>query len=121
MLRREEHRRQFPLGVHVGRPGGQRASARVPWPVPDLYDAGLRLDLLDALLSRGEDVSEATSIWLTRPGLTSPHDLDARWWSSAKHARSARGLRPCGFHVVTRYGWRDLDTGATRTWKRLRL
>jgi hypothetical protein len=125
LLRRDERRRQFPLGVHVGRPGGPRTSARVPWPVPDLYDAGLRLDLLDALLSNLEDgIEDSTagfSIWLTRPGTTEQHDLDITWWSSASHACSARGLAPSGFFVVTRYGWLDLDSGASRTWKRLRL
>ena len=121
LLRRAERRRRFPLGVHVGRPGGPRTSTQVPWPVPDLYDAGLRLDLLDALLSGGADTSESFSIWLTRPGAVERHDLDTRWWSSAMHACSARGLAPDGFHVVTRYGWLDLATGATRSWKRLRL
>lgn len=121
VLRRAERRRRFPLGVHVGAPGAERSSAEVPWPVPDLYDAGLRLDLLDALLSSRLEPSPRFSVWLTRPGVAQWHDLDHKWHASAMHACSARGITASGFHVVTRYGWLDHDTGAVRTWKRLRL
>lgn len=120
LFRRSEHRRRFPLGVHAGRLGGPRSSAEVPWPVPDHYDAGLRLDLLDALLSRESD-DTPTAIWLTRPGDVEQHDVDLRWRASAMHACAARGVTLTGFYVVTRVGWRDTETGASRTWRRLRL
>ena len=121
LLRQAERRRRFPLGVHVGHPGGARASAQVPWPVPDLYDGGLRLDLVDALLGRGEGDGAGHSVWLTRPGMPEHHDVDTSWWSSARHACSARGRTLSGFWVVTRYGWLDPGTGTSRAWKRLRL
>lgn len=125
LLRRAERRRRFPMGVHAGLPGGERASTSVPWPVPDLYDAGLRLDLVDALLARAEhradDEGPSPSVWLSRPGTTDPHDVDLTWWTSAARASAARGRGPVAFHVVTRFGWVDLPSGASRTWKRLRL
>lgn len=89
--------------------------------MPDLYDCGLRLDVVDALLARAEGDDDGDSIWLTRPGVPEHHDVDTRWRASTRHVCSARGRTLSGFWVVTRYGWLDPDTGASRTWKRLRL
>lgn len=95
--------------------------------MPGLYDAGLRLDLLDALAARHTEDHDASGeelalrVWVARPGRPEQHDDDLRWWGSARQATSARALPLAGFHVVTRYGWLDLETGAARTWRRLRL
>jgi len=123
-LRRAERARAFPLRVHVGCPGGARRQLEVPWPVPPDYDAGLRFDVLDALVDalladRGAD--GPTWGWLTRPGQPVVHDHDLGWFAAAHRALGARDLAPAGFRVVTRTGWLDVGTGERRTWKRLRL
>ncbi len=114
------------MGVHVGVPAARRNSTVVPWPVPELYDAGLRLDVLDALcagyaaLPRVMEDS-ALHVWVTRAGDPQPYDQDMQWWGSARQAVESRGAVMEGFYVVTRYGWLHPGSGASRSWKRLRL
>lgn len=134
-FRADERRRRFPMGVHVGEPGAARWTAVVPWPVPEEYDAGLRLDLvtglLDALLaaatSTDPDGGEAQPrpsqawAWLTRPGEPVLHDRDLEWYSAAAHSFAAYDLELLGFRAVTRSGWLDVVTGEQRVWRRLRL
>ena len=127
-FRADERRRRFPMGVHVGTPGGERRTASVPWPVPRGYDAGLRLDLVTALLDgsggEGADAAEApaaASAWVTRPGDPVLHDQDLAWYSAAAHAFAAYDVRLLGFRAVTRSGWLDVASGEHRVWRRLRL
>jgi hypothetical protein len=133
-LRSDERRRRFPMGVHVGTPVGRRRTAEVLWPVPDHYDAGLRLDLLSGLLDAflGADRVATTGPaagagrwelfgWVTRPGEPVLHDRDLEWYSSAAHAFAAYDVRLLGFRAVTRSGWLDVVNGDHRVWRRLRL
>ena len=124
-----ERRRVHPLGVHVGVPGGPRSSVEVPWP-PTGVDAGLRFDLVAALLTRAAPPASPespaspappASLWLTRPGVPELHDEDLDWHAAAVRAFDAHGVALAGVHAVTRTGWLDVVTGASRSWKRLRL
>ena len=113
----------FPLGVHVGWPAAERVSLEVPWPVPREYDAGLRFDLLDALVDAwaGEHPGQTAWAWLTRPGVGELHDVDQEWHAAAVRAFGAHEVGLQGFRVVTRNAWLDVVTGEQRRWKRLRL
>ena len=112
-----ERRRVFPLGVHVGVPGGPRSSLELPWP-PTGLDPGLRFDLVAALLTQG---ASPAYLWLTRPGVPELHDEDLDWHAAAVRAFDAHGVALAGVHAVTRTGWLDVVTGGSRSWKRLRL
>ena len=122
-LRAVERRRRFPLGVHVGTPEGVRRRLEVPWPMPERYDDGLRFDLADALV---DDLAGAWPTdpgawgWLTRPGEPELHDCDLAWLAATNRAFAARDLPLAGFRAVTRTGWLDVVTLASRRWKRLR-
>ena len=85
-FRAAEQRRRHPLGLHVGEPGGWRESVELPWPEPAWCDAGLRLDVLVALLGRLDPAVVATHGWITRPGVPELHDADLAWWAAALHA-----------------------------------
>jgi hypothetical protein len=120
-FRARERRRRHPLGVHVGVAGGPRESAEVPWPEPRWLDAGARLDVVTALLTRTDPVLTVAHGWITRPGVPEPHDADLGWYAAAQHGWAAHGLVLSGFWAVTRTGWVDVVTGEHRAWKRLRL
>jgi hypothetical protein len=107
--------RRFPTTVHAGRPG--LAASVVDGPALD--DAGLRADVVLALLDRALRRAPGVHLWLTRPGALSPHDDDLRWLGPATWACQALGV-PTGLVVVTRHGWYDPLTGASREWRRLR-
>ena len=108
-----EHRRRHPVLVHVGDPRG-----RVSLAVDELCpDHALRADVLGALLWRHRD--EDPLVWLTRTGPLDLQDVDARWFAGFRAARR-EVLVGGDFLVVTRHGWHDPATGATRTWKRIR-
>jgi hypothetical protein len=79
---------------------------------------GLRADVLTRALDHGID--ERTSIWLTRGGPLSVGDVDLAWFAAARTALGRHGVGDPAVHVVTRYGWLDLSTGAGRTWRRVR-
>ena len=49
------------------------------------------------------------------------HDADLAWAGAARRAFALHGRPLEGCYVITRYGWLDLDTGRSRTWKRLRI
>ena len=58
-------------------------------------------------------------MWLTRTGDFVLEDPDAAWLSAARSAYAEAGL--CiTMVVVTRRGWWDPRSGASRKWKRLR-
>lgn len=106
--------RALPTLVHVG----QLAGHRITLPADPSYDAGLRADVLTRALDRGID--EHTSIWLTRGGQPSVADVDLAWFAAARTAFGRHGVGDPAVHVVTRYGWLDVRTGASRTWRRVR-
>jgi hypothetical protein len=58
---------------------------------------------------------------VARPGTPDLHDLDLLWLAAARTAFGMHGRALDGFYAVTRTGWRDVLTGETRVWKRLRL
>ena len=116
-IRAVEDRPSFPLGVHVGSPGGERRSLEVRWPVPSEYDDGLRFDLVAGLLDHlgcGDSIDPVWA-WLTRPGVPEVHDVDLLWLAPARHAFEALGVPLAGFLAVTPAGWLDVVTGESRT------
>jgi len=118
-LRLRETRRVFDLAVHVGVLGGGHDTFVLRAQDLRVVDAALRVDAVARLL---EDAPpQWDSAWLSRPGGPEPHDEDVRWLAAASAAYGMHGRRLTGFHVVTRYGWRDVLTGEQRTWRRLRL
>jgi hypothetical protein len=118
-LRLRERRRVFPAELCLGTLGGRRVTATLPWPVPPEYDDALLADLVDALGDRGGVAAEA--VWLLRPGVPEPHDVDMRLAAVAHRVAEARDAPGAGFLVVTRYGWLEPRSGESRRWKRLRL
>lgn len=118
-LRRRETRRRFDTTVHVGTLGARHESLAVPLSYAGDVDAAIRVDVLCALLEHAEPGPAA--VWLTRPGEPEPHDSDLGWVGAAHHAFGLQERRLDGCYVVTRYGWLDPVTGASRRWKRLRV
>jgi hypothetical protein len=110
-----EGRRRFPVTVQAGVPG--RSVRHVE--DPPLSDAGLRADVVLALLRAASALVPRPVLWLTRPGELSPHDDDLRWLGPAAWAASALGM-PVGLVVVTRRGWFDPVSDVRREWRRLR-
>jgi hypothetical protein len=105
--------------VYVGRLGGARDAFVVRTMDLPAVDAGLRVDVIASLLEHADPAWR--SAWLARPGMPEPHDVDLAWFSAARSAFAIHGRPLEGFYVLTRYGWRDVVTGESRTWKRLRL
>jgi hypothetical protein len=120
-FRAREQRRRHPLGIHVGDPAGWRESVELPWPEPRWHDAGVRADVVTALLARTAPRVLAASCWLTRPGVPELHDADLEWYAAAVRGFGAHDLTLTGFRAVTRTGWIDVVTGERRAWRRLRL
>ena len=113
-----ERRRAFAPLLHVGTPG-ERVDRFAPDPGNAVLDHGLRTDVVAALLRRHRDTSPAPLVWLTRPGELCLQDVDAAWLAAARTAAAEADL-PLTMVVVTRQGWWDPRSGATRTWRRLR-
>jgi len=112
-----ERRRTFPALVHVGVPGGREEVFAV---VPDeRLDHGLRADVVAALLQRSRRGTAVPLVWLTRPGPLALQDVDAQWLSAARSASAEAGVALI-LVVVTRHGWVDPRSGASRVWKRAR-
>jgi hypothetical protein len=124
-FRGSQSRRRFPLTVHVGVPLGPRVAAEVPWPMPPGYDDGLRFDLVDALLDAWSGSQSPRPpegyLWLTRPGVPEPHDVDLLWHAAATRAFAAHDVALVGVLALTRTGWVDVRSGERRGWRRLRL
>ncbi len=118
-FRQREQRRRFDAAVQVGRLGGERDSFVVRAQDLAVVDSGLRVDVLSSMLEHSDPGWETA--WLLRPGVPAPHDEDLAWFSAARTAFAIHDRRLGGFYVLTRYGWRDVVTGESRTWKRLRL
>ena len=118
-LRRRESRRVFDASVHVGVPGAAGTGFVLRGQDAPAVDAALRIDVLSALVEQSPP--DWTTVWLVRPGTPEPYDCDLEWWAAAGTAFGMHGRRPEGGFVVTRSGWRDVRTGETREWVRLRL
>jgi hypothetical protein len=119
LLRRRETRRVFDTAVYVGSLSGARDSFVARARDLPVLDAALRTDVLCALVERTTD--DQRTFWLTRAGGPDAYEQDLAW-SAAAHTAFAIHARPLdGCFAVTRYGWRDIVTGESRTWKRLRL
>jgi hypothetical protein len=119
LLRQRETRRVFDTVVHVGTLGGAYdswVSRRQDAPV---VDAALRTDVVSALLERTAGLGD--TLWLTRAGHPEAYDEDLDWLSAATTAFAQHGRDVGDCYAVTRYGWRDVRTGESRTWRRLRL
>ncbi|RYB92140.1 hypothetical protein EUA93_17375 [Nocardioides oleivorans] len=118
-----DSRRCFPSVLHAGVPG------RCTWHVDESAapgaeagadpGAGMRADVVLALLRRASVLTPRPCLWLTRPGELTPHDTDLRWLGPSAWAASALGM-PVGLVVVTRRGWFDPVSGVRREWRRLR-
>ena len=117
-FRERESRRVFDVMVQVGELGGERDSFVVRAQDLPAVDAALRVDVISSLLEQGPAWGTA---WLVRPGTPEPHDHDVQWLAAARSAFGIHGRELQGFYVITRAGWRDVLTGDSRTWKRLRL
>lgn len=116
-------RHAFALGVHLGRPGAFRVGLELSWLEVTGHDAGLRFDLVDALVGRwrlGRPAEDDAYGWLTRPGAPEPHDVDHGWHAAFVRGAGAHELALAGFRVVTRTGWYDVVTAERRVWRRLR-
>ena len=86
-------------------------------------DHALRADIVAVMLARrrpsGGLGERAPWVWLGRSGELDLHDLDAQWLAAACTAYGESGL-DLTMVVVSRRGWRDPRSGATRIWARLR-
>jgi hypothetical protein len=118
-FRARESRRVFDTSVQVGELGGPRTGFVVRAADLPAFDDGLRTDVVGALLE--ESPAAWTTVLVFRPGTPEQHDVDLRWLAAATAAFAAhdRPLQAC--YVVCRTGWRDVRTGASRSWTRLRL
>lgn len=119
-LRSGERRRRFPAALHVGDLTGKAAT----W-VDETglrMDQALRTDVALELLGRALDAGQAApAVWLTRPGVPSPHDVDVAWHGPVRRALGALGVEARCVVVVTKQGWYDPLSGDGRTWRRLRV
>ena len=119
LLRQRETRRVFDLTVYVGTLGGPRDSFVVRTQDLPAVDQGLRTDVVSALLDQTD--RELGTAWVVRPGKPEQHDADLQWLAAARAAFAMHGRPLEAFYAITRYGWLDVVTGQSRTWKRLRL
>ena len=119
LLRQRETRRVFDLAVYVGTLGGPRDSFVVRARDLPAMDQGLRADVVSELLEGSAE--DRRTAWIVRPGHPEPHDADLHWLAAARAAFAMHGRPLDAFYALTRYGWRDVCSGRSRTWKRLRL
>ncbi len=118
-LRQRESRRVFDTAVHLGTLGGQHDTFVARAGDVSTLDAALRTDVLGRLLEHV--AAPVPDLWLTRAGHPEPYEEDVGWLASATLACAVHRRALGGCFVVTRYGWRDVRTGESRRWKRLRL
>lgn len=108
-------RRAAVPAVHVGLPGVERVSVGAD-PLTR-REVCWRADLLDRAL---EGVEQPVTAWITRAGSLEPTDDDQAWCGAATMAFARHGLRLPHFHVLNRYGWRELIGGDVVTFYRIR-
>lgn len=119
---RHDHGRNVAPALHLGTPGGPRASAPLPrHPDPLLADAGFRTDVAVRLAELAVERGLPLHAWLTRDGDLELRAGDHAWWPALRGALAVSGRTPEGLHVVTKSGWCDVVGGERRTWKRLRV
>lgn len=118
-FRERESRRVFDTSVHVGVLAGPRTGFVVRAADLPALDAGLRIDVVSALVEQTPDAWRTA--WVVRAGTPAVHDVDVEWLA-AVHVAFGVHRRPLdGCFVLTRAGWRDAHTDETRVWARLRL
>ena len=118
-LRLRESRRVFDPSVHVGVLGGPRTGFVVRAQDLPAVDAALRADVVSSLLAATP--REWMTAWLVRPGTPEPHDADGQWLAAVLTGFGMHNRPLDGCYVLTRTGWRDIRTGESRVWARLRL
>ena len=118
-LRARESRRVFDATVQVGVLAGTRDGFVVRAQDLPVVDVALRTDVLSSLVEQAPPAWRTA--WLVRSGTPDLHDQDLHWWAAARTAFGIHARPLDGFYVITRYGWRDVASGETREWKRLRL
>ena len=109
----------FDTSVHVGVLGGPRTGFVVRAADLPAFDAALRLDVVATLVQQSPE--DWRTAWVVRAGTPEPHDLDLQWLAAVRLAFAIHGRPMAGCYVVTRAGWRDVETGEQRVWARLRL
>jgi hypothetical protein len=115
-LRLSQRRRVFAPRVQIGDPPNTWVSFEFVSPaVPDF---AIRCDVVGTLLERTE---RPTMVWMTRSGRPDESsDEDLSWLAATQAAFREAAVPLARFVIVTRYGWLDPRSGATRTWRRLR-
>lgn len=119
-----ERRHHFPAVLHLGGPGRPATGSVVEdpaGPAEQHLDHALRCDILEALLKRASRRPDGRPLmtWLTRPGTLDIQDVDLAWLRAVTAVNGEAG-RALPFVVVTRHGWHDPQSGAGRSWQRLR-
>lgn len=108
-------RRAAPPVVYVGRPGLERVAVHTG-PLRR-QEIGWRADLVERAI---EGADEPVCAWLTRCGDLAPTDDDQAWCGAAGMAFARHGLALPRFHVLNRYGWRELIGGEVVAFHRIR-
>jgi hypothetical protein len=122
-LRATTRRRVFPASVELV-PADATASTEpvAVWVYGDEpTDHGLRVDVLVRLLTdcRCRGVTRAGLVHV-RPGRHDPSDADLGWAAASAAAEDIAAVRVSAVVAVSRWGWRDLASGAERSWERPR-
>jgi len=119
---RHDHGRNVSTVLHLGVPGGARATAPLPRADdPLLSDPGFRTDVAVRLAELAVERNLPLHAWLARDGDLELRTGDRAWWPALRGALAVSGRAPAGLHVVTKTGWCDVVAGERRTWKRLRV
>ncbi len=113
---RSETRRIFPPALNVAAPSG--VSARLPLDDEEPTDHALRTDVVEAMCRR-VGASTSALVWVSRSGDLAWRTSTSTGWPPVAPPGPNLAL---SLHmvVVTRRGWSDPASGATRTWARLR-
>ena len=119
LLRQRETRRVFDTVVYVGTLGAERDSFVVRAADLPGIDGAVRTDIVSALLERTPEPHR--TLWLARAGSPDTYEQDLAWLAAARTAFAMHARPLTGCFAITRYGWRDVLTGESRIWKRLRL
>lgn len=122
-LRESTTRRCFPASVELTPPAADRtAEAACAWCYGNAStDHALRVDVLVRLLTDCRCRGVRTTFMVhVRPGPHEPGDHDFAWGCAARAAAGVTGVAVPGVIALGRWGWSDLDTGAQRSWVRLR-
>lgn len=82
------------------------------------HDQGLRIDIALRLVDSQHD-APVVAIW-ARLGPNELAQSDLGWLAAVRHAAADRGAPAPPLLVITRWGWRCLPAGTSRSWKRLR-